>query len=85
MTKELRKDIKFYFSMICAMGLFVMGALLPPLGIIHNSVLMAGGMICAIAGGCIGIDLTELVHQFRLMKDGKCLEREDLTKPSELD
>lgn len=85
MTKELRKDIKFYFSMICAMGLFVMGALLPPLGIIHNSVIMAGGMICAIAGGCIGIDITELVHQFRLMKAGKCVECKDLTKPSELD
>lgn len=74
--REIRKDLKFYFSMICGVGLLVMGAIMPPLGVISNSILFAGGMILCIAAGCIGIDLTEIIHQFRLLKDGKCVDND---------
>ena len=60
--------------MVCGVGLLVMGAIMPPVGIISNSVLFAGGMILCIAASCIGIDLAEIAHQFRLLKDGKCVD-----------
>lgn len=71
MNRETRKSIKFYISLILGYSLLIMGALLPPIGIISNSVLIGGGMILCISAGCIGIDLADIIHQFVLLKANK--------------
>lgn len=70
-SRETRKSCKFYASLILGFAMLLIGCLLEPSGQIHSSVLMAGGMILTIAAGAIGIDLAEIVHQLRLIKDDK--------------
>lgn len=80
LTPETRKDFKFYFSLILGFAMLMTGCLLPPIGNISNSVLMAGGMMLTITAGCIGIDLAEIIREFRLLKEGKCVDNIDLDK-----
>lgn len=80
LTPETRKDIKFYFSLILGFSMLMTGCLLPPIGNISNSVLMAGGMMLTITAGCIGIDLADIVREFRLLKEGKCVDVDDFNK-----
>lgn len=37
-------------------GLLIAGFIVPPLGIIHNSVLVAFGEVCTFAGSLLGLD-----------------------------
>lgn len=69
LTPETRKDLKFYFSLILGFSMLMTGCILPPIGNISNSVLMAGGMMLTITAGCIGIDLGEIIREFRLLKE----------------
>lgn len=48
--------------------MLVLGVLLPPMGVIHNSVLIAGGMILTIAAGCIGIDFAKIIRELNKLK-----------------
>ena len=79
LTPETRKDLKFYFSLILGFSMLMTGCILPPIGVINNSVLMAGGMMLTITAGCIGIDLGEIIREFRLLKE-KGVNNIDLDK-----
>lgn len=79
LTPETRKDLKFYFSLILGFSMLMAGCILPPIGNISNSVLMAGGMLLTITAGCIGIDLGEIIREFRLLKE-KGVDNIDLDK-----
>ena len=79
LTPETRKDLKFYFSLILGFSMLMTGCILPPIGNISNSVLMAGGMMLTITAGCIGIDLGEIIREFRLLKE-KGVNNIDLDK-----
>lgn len=72
-SKETRKSCKFYASLILGFTMLIIGCLIEPSGQIHSSVIMAGGMILTIAAGAIGVDLAEIVHQLRLIKEDKDL------------
>ena len=79
LTQETRKDFKFYFSLILGFSMLMTGCILPPIGNISNSVLMAGGMLLTLTAGCIGIDLGEIIREFRLLKE-KGVDNIDLDK-----
>lgn len=79
LTPETRKDLKFYFSLILGFSMLMTGCILPPIGNISNSVLMAGGMMLTITAGCIGIDLGEIIREFRLLKE-KSVDNINLNK-----
>lgn len=79
LTPETRKDLKFYFSLILGFSMLMTGCILPPIGNISNSVLMAGGMMLTITAGCIGIDLGEIIREFRILKE-KGVDNIDLDK-----
>lgn len=68
MDSETRRSCKFYTCIFLGFAMLVLGVLLPPMGIIHNSVLIAGGMILTIAAGCIGIDLAKILHELNRLK-----------------
>ena len=72
-SRETRKSCKFYSSLILGFVMLLIGCLIEPSGQIHSCVLMAGGMILTIAAGAIGIDLAEIIHQLRLIKEDKDL------------
>ena len=79
-SRETRKSCKFYASLILGFVMLLIGCIIEPSGQIHSSVLMAGGMILTIAAGAIGIDLAEIIHQFRLLREGKSVDNIDLDK-----
>ena len=80
LTPETRKDIKFYFSLMLGFSMLMTGCILPPIGDINNSVLMAGGMLLTITAGCIGVDLKEIIREFRLLMESKSVDNIDLDK-----
>ena len=80
MRPEVRKDFRFYVSLLLGFIMLVIGCICPPLGIISNSVLLAGGMILCITAGCIGIDLAKIIHEFMLLKNSKCLPPDEQAK-----
>ena len=80
MRPEVRKDFRFYVSLLLGFIMLVIGCICPPLGIISNSVLLAGGMILCITAGCIGIDLSEIIHQFTILKMSRCLSPDEQEK-----
>ena len=77
MTKESRQDAKFYASLALGFGMFLLGVFIPPIGYISNSVLMAGGMLLTIAAGLIGVDITKILKELRLLRDGIHLTNEE--------
>lgn len=77
MKNETRNDIKFYVSLFLGFILLVIGCFIEPEGEISRSVLIGSGMILTITAGCIGIDLSKIIHEFRMLKD------EDLKKNEE--
>lgn len=68
LSSEARRSCKFYTCIFLGFALLVLGALLPPMGVIHNSMLVAGGMILTIAAGCIGIDFAKILHEINRLK-----------------
>ncbi len=65
---ETRRSCKFYTCVFLGFAMLVLGVILPPMGIIHNSVLIAGGMILTIAAGCIGIDFAKILHEINRLR-----------------
>lgn len=61
MTQEKKTTIQFILSFIIAfigLGLIFASFIVPPLGVIHSSVLAAFGEILTFSGAILGIDYT---------------------------
>ena len=56
---------------IFGMALLVSGFIVPPLGIIDNSVLVAYGEVMTFAGGLVGLDYTYKYKIFKVNKENK--------------
>lgn len=56
---------------IFGMALLTSGFIVPPLGIIDNSVLVAFGEVMTFAGGLIGIDYTYKYKIFKVKNENK--------------
>jgi len=68
MTTENRKDARFYVTLSLGYILLLLGCLLPPLGVISNSVLVGAGMLICLAGLILGLDIPALLREIRLLK-----------------
>lgn len=69
MTTKKKLTIQLCTAFILSMGgmvLLIMGFWVPPIGEIHNSVLIAYGEVCTFAGGLFGIDYT---YKYKRHKD----------------
>lgn len=69
MTTKIKLTIQLCTAFILSMGgmvLLIMGFWVPPVGEIHNSVLIAYGEVCTFAGGLFGIDYT---YKYKRQKD----------------
>lgn len=68
MTQDTRNDLKFYVSLFLGFTLLVIGCFIEPEGEISKSVLIGSGMILTITAGCIGIDFSKILHEWRMLK-----------------
>lgn len=57
-TKLTLQLLAAIFLVIIGAGLLIAGFCVPPLGIIHSSVLVAFGETCTFAGALFGVDYT---------------------------
>lgn len=64
-SEDTRREVRFYVTLSLGYGLMILGCLLPPLGVIKNSVLFGSGMILALAAMIVGIDLTKVIRELR--------------------
>lgn len=53
------------FTIIVGLGMLLAGLIIPPIGIIHNSVLIAFGEIATFVGALLGIDYKYRITQNR--------------------
>ena len=57
MSKNSKKDWKFWGLLACGLILSLCGLFCPPLGIIHNSVLLATGEITLLMAGLYNVSI----------------------------
>jgi hypothetical protein len=76
--KDNRREFRFYTCLILGFTLMLCGFFAPPMGEIHNSVLVGAGMLLCIGALAVGIDLVGCIRELRLLKTGV---EDDLKKP----
>lgn len=73
-------EIRFYLCLAIATGLLFTGLYLPPEGDIKKNVVFAAGMVMAIGGLCVGLDIKGILHEIgEIIKEGHRYN-ESLTK-----
>ena len=68
-VKDNRKEARFYVCLILGFVLMMCGFFAPPMGEIHNSVLVGSGILLSIGGLAVGIDIEGIIHELRLLKN----------------
>lgn len=58
-------------------SLMIGGFFSPPLGVIHNSVIVASGILLALGAMCVGVDLKGIIHELRAFKEGTPVKEEE--------
>ena len=56
-VKENRREIRFYVCLLLGFVLMMCGFFAPPIGEIHNSVLVASGLVLSIGALAVGVDI----------------------------
>jgi len=78
MTIENKRELRFYTCLVMGFALVVGGFFSPPLGVIHNSVIVVFGIFLSLGGLCVGVDLKGIIHELRLLKtDAPIEEKKD--------
>ena len=75
--KDNRREVRFYVCLVLGFVLMMCGFFAPPMGEIHNSVLVGAGLLLSIGALAVGIDLVGCIRELRLLKTGVV---EDLKK-----
>ncbi len=68
--KDNRREVRFYVCLVLGFVLIMCGFFAPPMGEIHNSVLVGAGLLLSIGALAVGIDLVGCIHELRLLKTG---------------
>ena len=68
--KDNRREVRFYVCLVLGFVLMMCGFFAPPMGEIHNSVLVGAGLLLSIGALAVGIDLVGCIHELRLLKTG---------------
>ena len=61
--RDNRREVRFYVCLLLGFTLMMCGFFAPPMGEIHNSVLVGAGLLLSIGALAVGIDL-------RLLRSG---------------
>ena len=69
-VKENRREIRFYVCLLLGFVLMMCGFFAPPIGEIHNSVLVASGLVLSIGALAVGVDIEGIIRELRLLKNG---------------
>lgn len=81
----MKKESRFYILIILGFIMAMTGLLSPPLGIIHNSVLIAVGCFLTVAGGVIGARIVfDFKNLYFYIGNGEQQDREYITEPGEM-
>ena len=70
MSIENKRECRFYTCLVMGFALIVGGFFSPPLGIIHNSVIVVAGILFALGAMCVGVDLKGIIHELRQLQSG---------------
>ena len=66
--KDNRREVRFYVCLVLGFVLMMCGFFAPPMGEIHNSVLVGAGLLLSIGALAVGIDLVGCIRELRLLK-----------------
>jgi hypothetical protein len=66
--KETHKDIKFYLCVILGFILMMIGAYIPPEGILDSSMLYGSSFFLILAGCVEGLDIKGIIRELRMLK-----------------
>lgn len=69
MTNETRKDVKFYVVLFLGFSLALLGCLVPPVGVIENSMLWLVFSFLMLSACIEGVDVKGIVREIRLLKE----------------
>ena len=67
----LRKEIRFYITIIFGYSLLLISLFVPPVGVISTSALYGAGMFLILSGATIGIDIPAILKEVRLLRAQK--------------
>lgn len=70
MSMENKREWRFYTCLVMGFALVVGGFFSPPLGVIHNSVIVVFGIFLSLGGLCVGVDLKGIIHEVRAFRLG---------------
>lgn len=68
-NSDVRKEWRFYVTLLLGYVLLILGFFTNPPGIISSSVLIASGLLFSIGAMGLGIDIKGIIHEFRLLKE----------------
>lgn len=74
---ENKREWRFYTCLVMGFLLVVGGFFSPPLGVIHNSVIVVFGIFLSLGGLCVGVDLKGIIHEVRALRMGVALKDEE--------
>lgn len=66
---DVRKEWRFYVTLLLGYVLLILGFFTNPPGIISSSVLIASGLLFSIGAMGLGIDIKGIIHEYRLLKE----------------
>lgn len=69
-TTSSTRELRFYVCLLLGFTLMMCGFFAPPMGEIHNSVLVGAGLLLSIGALAVGIDLVGCIHELRLLRSG---------------
>lgn len=74
----IRKEIRFYVTMLLGYALLMISLFTPPVGVISTSVLYASGMFLILSGATIGIDIPSIIKEIRLLRSQEYMFSKEL-------
>ena len=76
----LRKEIRFYVTMLLGYALLIISMFTPPVGVISSSALYGAGMFLILSGATIGIDIPSIIKEIRLLRSQEHLFAKELSE-----
>lgn len=77
MTAETRKDLRFYSCLIIAAGLLITSLLLPPVGLIAESVIYSSIILLGTGALIEGVDIKGIIEAITELKKVSLLDKDD--------
>lgn len=65
---ETRREARFYVCLILGFSLLVYGIITPPPGEIHQTTIIAAGILFAIGALCVGIDIRGIIKDLVVLR-----------------